>query len=416
MKKTKSILILFSLMLGLISLSNCNKDDDQPGTYSLTSLKVGNLAIDGAVSATDVVTDQPIVAVFDADVDASSLSGNISVSRGTTDVTFTTSVSGNTLTITPTGDLLTGTSYEVSLGSIKSTQGATFGGLTVSFITMGVGIDTPPQSGFQTMYIQFDGSVEDVVGDNSVVSEQISYATDRFGNANGAASFNGGSAPGNGDIVELTGSDQITSSMTISTWFYVTGTDYAGGSRILFGLSTERGYFMELGGGEVAWMKLATSHMVNPDPSNHFFGTAWTDPNGDGNVGGQVIYDYTGSISTLVINKWSHLVMTFDAATSVKTIYIDGIKLMQVQLNLDTDEWQLKDMAIADQADGTGDPISGIVPNLTLGYFCSPSNTATGWSDYSTSENTFKGLMDDFRLFNKALTESEVQALYSSEE
>lgn len=156
--------------------------------------------------------------------------------------------------------------------------------------------------------------------------------------------------------------------------------------------------------------------MISPDPNTHYFGTAWTDPNGDGSIGGQVLYDYTGSIKDLIgDNTWAHLVMTHDAATAIKTIYFNGVKAMQVDLDAETTEWYLKDLAIADKADGTGDAIAGIDPKLTLGFMCSRINTATGWSDYNTATNTFVGALDDFRIFDKALTESEVGVLYDSE-
>ncbi len=151
------------------------------------------------------------------------------------------------------------------------------------------------------------------------------------------------------------------------------------------------------------------------DDCNHYFGTAWTDPNGDGQTNEQVLYDYNGSIQNLVKDNWHQLVMTFDAASSVKTIYVDGVKVMQVDLDVNATEWGLKDLKIADKADGTGEAIAGIDPKLTLGFMCSRNNTATGWSNYAEATNTFKGALDDFRIFNKALTESEVATFYNAE-
>jgi len=201
---------------------------------------------------------------------------------------------------------------------------------------------------------------------------------------------------------------------TVNLWFKIDAADYVDG-KAMFGLATERGYFMELGGG-LGWCKLATSHMLDPDPNSHYYGTAWTDPNGDGTIGGQVIYDYTGDLSVIMGGKWTMLTMTFDASTSLKTIYFDGVKIMQVDLDFEATEWYLADMELATKADGTGDPIDGIDPVLCLGYLCSRANTATGWSDYATATNTFKGMMDDLRIFNVALTAGEVSDLYDSED
>lgn len=416
MKKLLSMLILMGFAISIVSLSGCKKDeDDSIADFNLTSLKCGNLDLDGATSATDVPVDQPIIAVFSTNISEASVEEAVALSRGTNGKPYTYTVDGKTLTINATGGLLSGASYVLDLANtLKSTEGASYAGISVSFLTMGVGIDTPPQKEFQTMYVQFNGGVSDLIGMATTNFEQVSYTTDRFGNANGAASFAGAASAGTGDIIELSGDDLISPSMTISTWFKTNSADYTG-SRVMFGLATERGYFMELGGDAIAWMKLATSHKIDPDPNNHYFGTAWTDPNGDGGVGGQVLYDYEGSISDLVVDKWTHLVMTFDASTSVKTIFIDGVKIMQVDLNLDTEEWYLADLGYANKMDGTGDAVDGIDPVLSLGYLCSRANTATSWSNYATAENTYKGELDDFRLFNKALTESEVLTLYNLE-
>lgn len=413
MKKVSSIILLFSVIL--FSLNSCDKDDDVT-ELTLLTLTSGNVDLYGATTAVDVLVDQPIVAVFSTNIDETTIDAAISLTKGGTDVAFTTSVDGATLTLTVTGGLITGTNYSLGISTaLKSTQGAIFGAATVTFTTIGVGIDTPPQSDNQVLYLQFDNSIVDVVGDHTNPYSKVSYTTDRFGNANGAALFGGAETAGTGDIVEIAGDNLINPSMTISVWFKVVAADYANGGTIMFGMASERGYFMELGGG-LGWCKLATSHKIDPDPNNHYYGTAWTDPNGDGSIGGQTLFDYEGDLSAIMGDKWTLLTMTFDASTSIKTIYFDGVKIMQVDLDLETTEWYLADMELATKADGTGDAITGVDPVLALGYFCSRANTATGWTDYASGTNTFKGALDDFRIFNVALTESEVSDLYNSED
>jgi hypothetical protein len=397
----------------LISFISCKKDE-VIADFKLESLKAGNVDLYGATSAVGVPVDQTIVAVFTDDIDAATVTSALSLLKGTSAVAFTTSVSGKTLTITVTGDLMTGTKYSLSFSAaLKSIQGDAMSDVTVPFTTIGVGVDTPPQSDKQVLYLQFNNSIVDIVGSHTNPYTKAAYTTDRFGTANGAALFAGAASAGTGDIIEIAGNNLINPSMTINLWYKIDAADYVDG-KAMFGMATERGYFMELGGG-LGWCKLATSHKLDPDPNNHYYGTAWTDPNGDGSIGGQVIYDYAGDLSVLMGDKWTMLTMTFDASTSIKTIYFDGVKIMQVDLDLDATEWYLADMELASKADGTGDPFVGIDPVLSLGYMCSRANTATGWSDYSTATNTFKGMMDDFRMFNVALSESDVTALYNSE-
>ena len=124
------------------------------------------------------------------------------------------------------------------------------------------------------MYLPLDGTVSDITGNASSSYEKNTWTADRWGNVNSAAMFSGGAA-GAGDIIELSGSTFVNASTTFSVWFKVNSADYAAGSKIMFGLATERGYFMEVGG-DLAWTKLATSHMISPDPNTHYFGTAWT--------------------------------------------------------------------------------------------------------------------------------------------
>jgi hypothetical protein len=417
----RTILKTASLCLLAAGLTFVGCKDDENPSLSLTSATAGSTDLNGATSATGVLLNTTIVATFSTTVDPASVTTStitLKAASTNTNAALTFSTSGSTVTIDPSADLNGGDNYTLSFAGLMSNEGEAMPTTTLTFKTAGVGYGTAPQASSQVMYLQMNGNITDLTSNATASFTQVGYTTDRFGKANSAAMFNGGTAPGNGDIVELTGTKFVNASTTISTWFQADLATFGPGSRIMFGCATERGYFMEVAG-DMAWCKLATSHMLNPDPNNHYFGTAWTDPNGDGQVnsttGGQTTYDYTGSIASLMQNTWHQLAMTFDAATGVKTIFIDGMKVMQVDVDLNTTEWYLKDMKIADKADGTGAAITGIDPKLTLGYFCSRANTATGWSDYTTSTNTFKGAMDDFRIWNKALTEAEVTSLYNAE-
>jgi len=411
MRKTSKLFILVAI--AITTLMSCDKDDPN-ALLTLTSLTSGDKDLYGATSATGVTVGSPIVATFSTEIDETTVLSSVSILRGTTVVAYTYTLAGKVLTITPTGGLITGTGYSMSIAAtLKSTQGEAITAVSVTFTTEGVGIDTPPQKASQVLYLQFNGEIVDIVGTHTNPYTKVSYTTDRFGTANGAANFAGAATAGTGDIVEIAGANLINPSTTISVWFKIASADYTDG-KTMFGLAAERGYFMELGGG-LGWCKFATSHKLTPDPNSHYFGTAWTDPNGDGNVGGQTLYDYLGSLSDILGNKWTQLVMTVDGTTAIKTIFLDGVKIMQVDLDLDATEWYLKELALADKADATGDAITGIDPVLSLGFMCSKANTATGWANYATATNTFKGAMDDFRIFNKALTENEVLTLFNSE-
>lgn len=381
-----------------------------------TSLETGeavSVDLNGATAAEDVPLDAVVEVGFSRGVDvATATNANFSLVTGSETVALDANTSGSVVTLTPQSELNTGTEYTLTVSdNLRAADGGSFSSLSRTFKTAGRGEVTPPQAESQVAYWKLDGDAQATVGEAETVVEQVEYDTDRFGFMNSAASFNGASSPGTGDILEFSSPEGfVFPSMTTSVWFKVNPEDYAG-SRFMYGVAVERGYFMELGTDAVSWMKNATSHRIDPDPANHEYGIAWTDPNGSGDTGGPVLYNYSGSISELVADgEWHQLTITFDASTSYKTIFVDGNKIMQVDLDAETNEWFLKEMAIDERG------VEAMIDtNLALGYAGSTQNQATGWAVYENAENTFKGMMDDFRIFNVALSESEVQNLYNAE-
>lgn len=414
MNKQFKLLSLLLIAAGL-TFTSCKKDD--PAALILSSLKSGSTDLNGATAATDVSTTQNIVAVFSTNVATASVnSTNIKLSNGGTDVPTTLTVSGAIVTIDPTDDLVTGGLFTLSISGVKSDEGQALGALTVTFTTEGIGLETPPQKDAQVLYLQFDNSIQDLTGNATVNFEQVGFTEDRFSKANAAANFAGQATAGTGDIVELAGPNLVNPSTTINVWFKIDPATFGPGSRQMFGICAEFGFFMEVAG-DLAWLKLPTSHKVDPSAiPPHNFGIAWTDYiNGGSPVGGQLLYNFSGSIASLINdNGWHMLTLTYDVTSSLKTFYIDGVKIMQADIDLNTTEWILKDLAVA-TTDDLGAAIPGLDQKLALGFSSSRANTATGWSNYLTQSNTFKGALDDMRIWNKALTEGEVATLFTEE-
>jgi hypothetical protein len=402
MKKLITMLAVFG-MVGLV-LYACK--DDAPTPLNIATLKAGDLDLNGATSATTVAPDAVITAVFSTDVDASTATSTNIIMTRTFDnsaVATTIAVNGNTVTITPTARLFDGDQYKVELTTgLKSSKGQALTDLNITFGTKGIGLGTAPQSAKQMLYVQFSNDIVDLTGKATKASAQVTYANDRFGNANSAASFNGGTGAGTGDIVELSGNSFIAPSMTMSVWVYIDQTNYvAPGNRPLMGLAGNNGWWAEIGDGDAGpnWLKIGTNHKVDPDPQNHVFATAW------GDFGST---DGGAAVNTLTTTGWHQLVMTFDAATYTKTDYWDGAKIKTFNLlDATNNEWNLKDMVLNN--------LTGVDGKLALGSFASKANTNPDWAMYSNAPRTFKGLMDDLRLFNVALSASEVTTLYTAE-
>lgn len=408
MKKLMTMLAVFA-MAGLVLLNAC-KDDEDPTPLTLATLKANDTDLNGASSATNVATNGVIVATFSTDIDATTAtSSTVTLTRSFdgSAVPNTIAVVGNTITITPTGSFFEGDAYKVKFTTgLKSSQGQA---LTKdeerSFGTVGIGLGTSPQSAAQFLYVQFTGDIVDLTGNATKSFAQVSYTNDRFGNANSAAKFDGEDkdteTAGDGDIVELTGDSFIAPSMTLSVWFYIDQADFvAPGNKPLLGLAGNNGYMVEIGDGDVAsnWIKITTNHKVDPDPMEHVYATQWGD---FGTTDDEI------AMNTLLVTGWHHLVMTFDAANYTKTDYLDGVKIKTYNTLDSNNEWNLKDMLLND--------LDGVKNKLALGYFASRDNTNPDWAQYATSFQTFKGAMDDLRLFNVALSSSEVTTLYNAE-
>jgi len=107
----------------------------------------------------------------------------------------------------------------------------------------------------------------------------------------------------------------------------------------------------------------------------------------------------TDRIPKLFNQQWHHLVFVYDATTSKLTTYLDGVAL---------------NLSAAATTTGLTGPVNfnpANVSNLVLG----------GWNKHAAIEGptdswieNFPGLIDQFRLYTKALSASEVQALYNS--
>jgi hypothetical protein len=97
------------------------------------------------------------------------------------------------------------------------------------------------------------------------------------------------------------------------------------------------------------------------------------------------------------INKWNHIVMTWDGTSSNFKVYHNGVKVSNP-------EWEQR---------GTTGPLNFYTPTKPLigawGTNVPGGGTAEGWQVPMT------GLVDELRVYNKALTDAEIGSLYKLE-
>lgn len=452
MKNLRSIfnnMLVLLVTFSLLTVTSCKKDDDPAPVFTMESLMAGDIDLAGVTSATDVPEDAVITAVFSSAVDETTISASsitISTDAGNIDLDFT--VSDKTVTIEPVEGLDGGSQFTIVLSSsIKGTNGVAFEGITLTFRTSGIFV---PSKENQVLHISFDGeTVVDDAGDHTVTPTDIEYVADRWGTAGSAAYFNG-----QGNLVEvLADADLISPSITISFWIKTDLADYDGGdgtgqpqTRFVIGLGAELGYFLEMGrrsndpaadAYNEIFLKYATDHVnigLNADAVPK--ATAWSEVNSQINVnyeaGTQSGWSYAidqlqadppnrDYVNNEIMGEWTQIVMTFDKTSQTKTIYVNGTKWAAFTWISSGAEWLFSDLSLKTN-NNDGSPVDGLEGSLALGFLGSKTNTATGWAIYDNylanpaeSKKFFKGAMDEFRIFNIALTSDNVKILYDNE-
>ena len=448
--------IFLLIAAGLIVVS-CGDDEPDPmpvdPMFNLVSLTADGIDLAGVSAAVDVPEMAIITATFSTNVNASTATNanfNISNTESGEDADYSVSASGTTVTLTPSSGWDPGSQFNIVLSStIAGTNGVSYGGNTLSFRTAGIFV---PMAEAQVLAVDFDGSsVVDEVGGLTVSTVgTMTFTEDRRGTADAAAYFDG-----QGNLVEISGSDDlIPSSASISFWFKTDIADYDGGegtgnpqTRFVMGLGVERGYFLEVGRrsndptseayGET-FLKYATNHVnIGNNGSAVPKATAWSEVNSQLNVNFSVDNMQSGwsfaidelqedppnrsFVTDQVIGQWTHLVMVVDAVMQTKTFYINGAKWATFSWLDSGADWLFSDLSLkTENNDGT--PVEGIVSTLALGFAGAQNNTSTGWANWAThndnpaeSKRFFKGSLDQFRIFNVALSDADIMELYDNE-
>jgi hypothetical protein len=207
------------------------------------------------------------------------------------------------------------------------------------------------------------------------------------GSANGFASF---ASPG----AALPALTSITTSMWIKT------AKHTGGAQSLFMLPKTGSFwgnlFMLIEGnsGPSDSMQLKIHFEKNVTPSIPWV-EQWVDHGGQYRLPN-------------MYNAWKHIVWTYDAATSKYAFYLNGVKLSLTA-------------AFTDRY--TNDPASGGVPLGPMAFVNTSKFIIGGFQNhlgapFATPEVwmlPYTGAMDEFRIWSKALSEAEVNALYQLE-
>lgn len=423
MKKTfmlfNALLIIAGLMIGGVS---CKKDEEKTA-FGLSSLVVqlagGTINLNGSTPASNVPVLPTIVATFTVDLSASSVTANTVTLTNTLDnsaVTLTLTPAGSKLTIVPTAPLGNGTPYQLKINGVKSTDDQSIVNLTRTFTTEGNYAPTGAVA-----YWSFDGNANDQVGTFNPKSDgvvDITYTNSYNTLAGQCAAFNGTSS-----IIEIPNGDQLsnTQDFTLSFWVKPNSTGHVNASgdpkgHFVMGLGAFYGFQFEING-DYGSCKLAAQYELadgtGASEDLWFNGDGKTGANG-GWQGWTFCKDMTGSggVASLLKDKWAFVVCVYDGTAKTGTMYINGEKMKGQDFNL----WPDGDAKRGVKGLKYNGKTPDVVNDLAFGFIQSRGGTMWAtepWGGYQyPTSNHFGGWLDEVRIYHKALSQTEISAMY----
>ena len=403
--------VLVSAMFALV-MSGCKKE---PTVFTLSSLVTGTIDLNGATTANTVPVKPVIVATFNTDVDATTaIPANVTLVQDYDNaaIAVTVTASGSSITITPTADLGSGTLYKLTLtAGLKSANALVLTAVTRNFTTTGTFVPTGVIA-----HWNFEGNANDVVGTFDPATTgivNVSYGASRNAAAGTAATFDG-----NTSIIEVPNGDLLmnTADFTLSFWVKAATQDKG---HFVMGLGAFYGFQFEIAS-DFSNCKLAASYDLGNSTTGSedlwFPGNGQTKDNG-GWQGWTFCKDLTGSggVAAILQDKWAHVVCTYNSATKVGTMYMNGEKMKAQDFNL----WPDGDAKRGVVGLRYGGKLPDVKNELAFGFIQSRAGTmwaTEAWGGYAIpGANHFKGQLDDIRIFHKALTDTEIRLMYNSE-
>ncbi len=239
----------------------------------------------------------------------------------------------------------------------------------------------PPPYSILKSYWSFDNNARDTGQYRAVtIAKNVTYAA---GVAGQAAKFG---TDGYVLVSSVDDSLKTLGSFTVAFWMNGVG-PVTGGAQGVFAISNSTQFWGNLemflendNNGSEAYLKV---HMFNSSASDGI-GEQWNEvkiPN--------------------ALNKWTHIALTYDAATSQITLFADGMPVSAIDHKvLDGGHY----------GPVTFKSVSGLVLG-TYAFQVNPSLTNHGPETWARS---FAGALDQFRIYNVAIPQSEVTNLYTN--
>ncbi len=406
--KTMRTALVVTIAIGLfgVVIQGCSDNNNGPTELMIESMTVGEADLNSAESPSDVPVDASIQIEFNSELQAeTATSDNISLIQdyNSTNIELDISVDGPVLTITPQSVLGAGILYRLQLSGLVNVDDQTLGNVERSFQTAGT--FSPP--GMIANWT-FEGTADDQMGNYNPVSDgvvDISYVDSRNEEAGEAAEFNGSTS-----IIEVPNAPEIASTgqLTVAMWLRPDTSAHGGGNFVL-GAGGFNGFVVEL---NMSTTKMAAQYVLQDGSTGAQ--DLWVDGGGNTDFAGWTFskdYSSEGGFAEVVQEQWTHFVFQYDSETRIGRVYINGELAKRQNFNEypeDNPFYQANELTFNSQ--------EGLGENMAIGYYADRATTIYSWADYSDPEtNHYSGLMDDIKIYHKALTETEIQLMYDSE-
>ena len=412
----------------MMLFSGCGSDDSGPAALTLVSIEASGtdvltgqattVDLNGATAASGVPVDLTIAVTFSRALNEETISGStVTIEAGGTTLTANISVADEVVTLTFTDELLRGTDYTITLSAdVRALDGGVFTEASRIFTTGGVAPVTPPNESSQVAYWAFDGNTNDETGTYSTALEsEITYTTDRHGQAESTVSFDGDVS-----LIEIAGADALldTDDFTLSFWVKSNSSDKNENDetrgQFVMGLAGWHGFQFEIFG-NYGGFKLAAQYSLD-DQTSSAQDLWWSTTGNLGWQGWTFDKDVSeaGGLEAIMADQWAHVICTYDAATKIGAIYVNGELVKSQDYNLYGETHALY------RAVGMGYAGNEAPGNrLAFGFIQGSENMAiTGdWANPIgfPDNNHFKGELDDVRVFHASFSAADALSLYNDE-
>jgi hypothetical protein len=251
------------------------------------------------------------------------------------------------------------------------------------------------------------------------VATAVTLEASRSAAAGMAARFDGATS-----LIEIPNGQLLMNTSDFSLSFWIKEDSAGRKDQFTMGLAGWYGFQFEInnnGNGGLGECKLAAQYSLSDGTSasqDLWFngGDTLTTKDNGGWQGWTFCKDLTSSsghgVNGLLAEQWANIVCTYDHTTKIGTMYINGEEMKAQDFNL---YGATHPLFLATGLKYAGNPTNN---SFVFGFIqdkVDPTITDS-WADYNiTTNNHFKGWLDDVRIFHKVITPNEILLMYNSE-